>query len=56
MPLARDLAWQNLDLIYRSSIAHQFARYALAINYEMFPEEVIHAAKRCLLDTLGCPS
>lgn len=54
MTLSRDLTWQNLDLVYRSSIAYQYARYALAIQYEMFPEEVIHAAKRCLLDTLGC--
>ena len=54
MTLSRDLTMENLDLVYRSSIAHQYARYALAIKYEMFPEEVIHAAKRCLLDTLGC--
>ena len=54
MTLARDLTWQNLDLVYRSSIAHQYARYALAIKYDMFPDNVIHAAKRCLLDTLGC--
>lgn len=54
MTLARDLTYQNLDYVYRSSIAHQYARYALAINYDMLPEEVIHAAKRCLLDTLGC--
>ncbi len=32
MTFARDLAWQNLELAYRSSIAHQFARYALTLN------------------------
>lgn len=54
MTLSRDLTLQNLDLLYGSSIANQYARYALAIKYEMFPEKVVHAAKRCLLDTLGC--
>jgi len=54
MAFARDLAWKNLDLVYRSSIAHQFARYALGLTYEMLPQEVIHQAKRCLLDALGC--
>lgn len=54
MSLFRDLAWQNLDLVYRSSIAYQFARYALGLTYEMIPLDVIHQAKRCLLDALGC--
>lgn len=54
MTLQRDLAWQNLDLAYRASIAHQFARYALSLNYAVLPPEVVHQAKRCLLDTLGC--
>jgi 2-methylcitrate dehydratase len=54
MTLQRDLAWQNLDLAYRSSIAHQFARYALGLNYELLPQDVVHQAKRCLLDALGC--
>jgi 2-methylcitrate dehydratase len=54
MTLARDLAWQNLELQYQSSIARQFARYALGLNYESLPAEVVHEAKRCLLDTLGC--
>lgn len=52
--MARELAWQNLDLVYRSSIAHQFARYALALGYESLPQEVLHQAKRSLLDALGC--
>jgi 2-methylcitrate dehydratase len=54
MTLQRDLAWQNLDLVHRSSIAYQFARYALALKYELLPQDVVHQAKRCLLDTLGC--
>ncbi len=54
MTLARDLAWQNLELTYRSSIAYQFARYALGLNYESLPQDVVHQAKRCLLDALGC--
>ncbi|MDI7260026.1 MAG: MmgE/PrpD family protein [Thermodesulfobacteriota bacterium] len=54
MTLPRDLAWQNLDLVYRSSISYQFARYALRLNYDMLPKDVIHQAKRSLLDTLGC--
>ncbi len=54
MSLARDLAWQNIELQYQSSIAHQFARYALALNYASLPPEVVHEAKRCFLDALGC--
>jgi len=54
MTITRDLAWYNLDLQYRSSIAHQFARYALGLSYDLLPPEVIHQAKRCLLDALGC--
>lgn len=54
MTFQRDLAWQNLELAHRSSIAHQFARYALALNYELLPQDVVHQAKRCLLDSLGC--
>jgi 2-methylcitrate dehydratase len=54
MTLQRDLAWQNLELQYRSSIAYQFARYALGLKYEMLPDKVSHQAKCCLLDSLGC--
>ena len=54
MSFLRDLTWKNLDLIYRSSIAYQFARYALTLNYELVPQEVVHQAKRCVLDALGC--
>jgi 2-methylcitrate dehydratase len=54
MTFQRDLAWHQLELTYRASIAHQFARYALALNFELLPEPVVHQAKRCLLDALGC--
>ena len=54
MTYQRDLVWQNLDLLYRSSIAYQFARYARALHYEMLPPEVVHQAKCCLLDALSC--
>ncbi len=54
MTFTRDLAWQSIDLAYRSSVAYQFARYALRLNYELLPQEVVHEAKRCVLDALGC--
>jgi 2-methylcitrate dehydratase len=54
MSFQRDLAWQNLGLLYRTSISCQFARYALGLNYSMLPQEVVHQAKRCLLDAIGC--
>jgi len=54
MTLQRDLAWQNIELMHKSSVAYQYARYALGLKYEMLPESVIHQAKRCLLDALGC--
>ncbi|MBI4189749.1 MAG: MmgE/PrpD family protein [Betaproteobacteria bacterium] len=54
MTLQRDLAWQQLELTYRSSVSHQFARYALALNYSALSPDVVHQAKRCVLDALGC--
>ena len=36
------------------TIARAIADYSLGIGYENLPPEVIHAAKRALLDTLGC--
>lgn len=54
MTWQRDLAWQNLEFAYRSSIAHQFARHALGLTFDMLPPEVVHQGKRCLLDALGC--
>ena len=54
MSFTRDLAWQSLDLSYRSSISYQLARYGLGLKYDMLPQEVVHQAKRGLLDALGC--
>ncbi len=54
MTWVRDLAWETLDLTSRSSVSHQLARYALNLQYEMLPQEVIHQAKRSVLDTLAC--
>jgi 2-methylcitrate dehydratase len=54
MTLQRDLTWETLDDLYRASVARRFARYALGLAYERFPDEVLHQAKRCLLDALGC--
>ena len=57
MTFLRDLAWQNLKLQYRSSVAHQFARYALGLDYNLLTPDVVHQAKRCLLDPrdTSCP-
>ena len=54
MTWQRDLAWQNIEQTYRSSVAHQFARYALSLDYKVLPPDVVHQAKRSLVDTLGC--
>ena len=54
MTFQRDLAWAHIEQTNRASIAHQIARYALAMNYTVMPEKVVHQAKRSLLDALGC--
>lgn len=54
MTLQRDLAWENLESDYQSSISHKLARYALGLKYEILPQDVVHQAKRIILDTLGC--
>jgi len=38
----------------KASLEQKFAEFALSIKYEDLPPEVIAAAKRVLLDTLGC--
>ena len=53
MSSERDLAWQKYDMSCRSSVAYQFAHYALGLKYESLPKDVIHQAKRSLLDALG---
>ncbi len=54
MTLQRTLAWEQLALAHRTSVAHQYARYALGLRFEALPAAVVHQAKRCLLDALGC--
>jgi len=54
MTFQRDLAWQYIRSTYEASIAYQCARYALALDYEALPQDVVHHAKRCVLDALGC--
>ncbi|MFC1987012.1 MmgE/PrpD family protein [Chloroflexota bacterium] len=54
MTFQRDLGYQSIELMYKSSISYQFARYGLRLNYEMLPQDIVHQAKRCLLDALGC--
>ncbi len=36
------------------TIARNIADYAVGFDYKDLPQEVVHAAKRALLDTLGC--
>lgn len=36
------------------SISRQLARFALGLQYEDLPDEVVHEAKRHLYDTIGC--
>jgi 2-methylcitrate dehydratase len=54
MTLPHTLACEYFDLLHRSSVAHQFARYALGLTYESLPGDVVHQAKRSVLDALGC--
>ncbi|MCL4499390.1 MAG: MmgE/PrpD family protein [Chloroflexi bacterium] len=55
MTLARDLAWKNYnENVVPGTISHQWARYALSVNYDTLPPEVVHQAKRILLDTFAC--
>jgi 2-methylcitrate dehydratase len=37
-----------------ATLEQKFAEFALSIKYEALPADVIAAAKRVLLDTLGC--
>lgn len=49
-----DLSWEYLDSRYGASVAHQYARYGLEMDYESLPDDVVRQAKRSLLDGLGC--
>lgn len=54
MTFRRELVWQQMGHLERSSVAHQVARYALALGDADLPDEVLHQAKRCVLDAIGC--
>jgi 2-methylcitrate dehydratase len=54
MGFTRDLAWKYLESQYQASISYHLSRYALDLTYEKLPSDVVHQAKRCLLDALGC--
>ena len=54
MTTPRELAWQKIEAEYQNSVAHKIARYALTWSYDQLPDEVLHMAKRCLLDAIGC--
>lgn len=50
----RELAWQQIELEERTSIARQVARYALSLDPATLPENVLHQVRRCVLDAVGC--
>lgn len=54
MSFKQSLTWRNMDLLYEASVASQIARYAAGLKYEHLPDDVVHHAKRSLLDGLGC--
>lgn len=49
-----ELTHTYLDRAYDASIARHFARYANELEYRSLPDDVIHQAKRSVLDTIGC--
>jgi len=49
-----ELTHEFLDARQSSSIAHHFGRYALGLEFESLPDDVVHQAKRSTLDALGC--
>jgi 2-methylcitrate dehydratase len=54
MSFQQERTWQNLDLLYDSSVAQQIARYACGVSFDALPPDVVHHARRNLLDGLGC--
>lgn len=49
-----DLTREYLDSRYEASVARQYARYGLTLDYDSLPDAVVWQAKRSLLDGLGC--
>lgn len=54
MAFVPELVWKNLDTEYRAAASWQLARYAAGLRADDIPAEALHAAKRSLLDALGC--
>jgi len=50
----REKAWAETDALLENSAAHKIARFGLGWSFEQLPNDVVHMAKRCLLDTIGC--
>ncbi len=46
--------WEELDRQYETSCCAQIARHALKVSFADLPPDVVHHAKRNLLDGLGC--
>jgi hypothetical protein len=46
--------WRDLDHQYAASAAMQIATHALGLSFTDLPPDVVHHAKRNLLDGLGC--
>lgn len=49
----RKLVHDQLDSKYESSVAYQYGRYGNELSYDDLPDDVVHQAKRSLLDTLA---
>lgn len=54
MSLTSQLTRQHFDQLHQSSIAYQWARYVLGMQYKLLPPEIVHQGKRIVLDALGC--
>jgi 2-methylcitrate dehydratase len=50
----QEQVWQELDRQYETSLASQIARHAAALTFDELPADVVHHARRNLLDGLGC--
>lgn len=50
----RDQAWKEIEADYQKCVTHQIARFGQNWSYEQLPDPVVHMAKRCLLDAVGC--
>ena len=44
----------SFDFVMRTTLAHQLADYACALNFEDLSPEVVREVKRRVIDSLGC--